>query len=102
MDSWRAGVGPDRLGWRFAAFPTGLDDRRFVLGTDIAAIDQELAVVVDTDEDAGAGDVGRIEDLGPGLEGFECGFDFAEPLVHLVGQFVGILILRLELVVLGA
>ena len=37
----------------------------------------------------------------PGLEGLERGLDFAEPLVDLIGQFVGVLILRLELVEFG-
>ena len=79
----------------------GICDRRLVLGPDIAAIDAKRAVGVDADEDAGAGDLGRIVDDRPIVEGGERRLDLAEPLVDLVRQFVGVLILRLELGVFG-
>lgn len=58
--------------------------------------------MTDADEDAGTDDVGRIEEARPGFEGVERGFDLAKPLVDLVGQLVGLLVLCFELIELGA
>ncbi len=85
-----------------AVFLTGLDDWSFILGANIATIDLELAVVSDADKHPGPGDVGRIEDVRSRLERLKRGFDLAEALVDLVGQFVGIFVLRLKLIELGA
>ena len=74
---------------------------RLVLGAYVAPIDRELAIRVDADEDAGAGDLGGVVADRPVLEGGERRLDFAETRVHLVGQFVGVLVFRLELAVLG-
>ena len=51
---------------------------------------------VDADEDAGAGDLGGIVADRPILEGSKGRLDFAETLVDLVGQFVGLLVFGLE------
>ena len=51
---------------------------RLVLGPDVAAIDRELAIRVDADEDAGAGDLGGVVADRPILEGGERRLDFAE------------------------
>jgi hypothetical protein len=75
--------------------------RRLVLRTDIAALDPEVAVGVDADEYAGACDLGRIVDDSPCFERGERGLDLAEPLVHLVRQFVGLRVFFLEPVVFG-
>ena len=69
---------------------------RLVLGPDVAALDAQAAIGVDADEHAGAGDLGRIVDDGPLVERRERGLDLAEPLVDLVGQFVGVGILLLR------
>ena len=76
-------------------------NRRLVFGPDIAAIDGQVAVRVDADEDAGAGDLGRIVGDRPIFEGGQRRLDFAETLVHLFGQFVGVLVFGFELGVFG-
>ncbi len=62
----------------------GVNDRCFVLGPDVTAIDPQRAIVVDADEDARPRDVGRIVDGWPGLEGGQRRLDFSEPLIDLV------------------
>ena len=84
---------------RIAAF--GLDGT-FILGTYIAAINQQRAVGVEADEDAGDGDVGRIVDRWALLEGVEGLFDLAETCVDLVRQLVGFGIFGFEPVVFVA
>ncbi len=74
---------------------------RLVLGAYVATIDRELAIRVDADEDAGAGDLGGVVADRPILEGGERRLDFAEARVHLVGQFVGVLVFGFEFGVLG-
>jgi len=75
--------------------------RCFVFRPDIAAIDRQHAFVINADENAGAGDVGGIVDRRPRFEGGQRRLDFPEPLIDLVRQFVGVLIVSLELVGLG-
>jgi hypothetical protein len=74
----------------------GIANCRFVLGPDIAAIDAEATVYIDTYKRSGARDVGRFEPDRTILEFHERRFDLAHPLIHLVGQFVGIGILGFE------
>ena len=51
-----------------------------VLATDVAALDPEIAVGADADEDAGIGHDGRISvSGGPLVEGFEQRLDFPAP-----------------------
>ena len=76
-------------------------NRRFVFGPDIAAIDGQVAIRVDADEDASADDLGRIVDYRPIFEGSQRRLDFAETLIHLFGQFVGVLVFGFELGVFG-
>ena len=73
-----------------------------VLATDVAALDPEIAVGADADEDAGIGHDGRIVSGGPLVEGFEQRLDFAKPRVDLVRQFVGAGVGLLQSVELGA
>ena len=65
-------------------------DGRFVLRADIAAIDDQLAVGVERDEDAGDGDFGRVVADGTIVEFLQRRLDLAEPLIDLVRQFVGV------------
>ena len=76
-------------------------DRRFVLGADEAAFDVQRPLAVDADEDAGAGDLGRIVADGPVLERRDGGLDLAEALIDLVGQLVGLRVLLLKRVLFG-
>ena len=62
---------------------------------------RSAALVVDADEDAGAGDLGRIVADGPVLERRDGGLDLAEPLIDLVGQLVGLRVLLLKRVLFG-
>ncbi len=80
---------------------SGSDCGRLVLRPDIAAVDREPSFGIDADEDAGAGDLGRIVDHGPVFERHQCRFDLAETLIDLVGQFVGVLVVGFELGLLG-
>ena len=76
-------------------------NRRLVLEPDEAALDAQRALAVDADEDAGAGDLGRIIADGPIFECRHGGLDLAEAPIDLVRQFVGLGILRLKGVLLG-
>jgi hypothetical protein len=73
-----------------------------VLGTDVAALDAQIAIGIDADEDAGIGRCGRIVDRGPLVERFESGLDLAKPRVSLLRQFVVAGVGLLKLVELGA
>ncbi len=69
-----------------------------IVGADIAALDRELAVVADADEDTGPRHLVRAIAHRPGLEDLQRLLDLPEPRIHLVGQFLGLGILRLQLV----
>src|SRR5690606_1524143 len=87
----------------FGLTATAVDPvRGFVLGAVVTPIDDQIAVPIDADKDAGAGNLGRLIDSRPVLELFERLLDLAEALVDLIGQFVGLAILRLEFVILLA
>ena len=62
--------------------------RRLVLGPEIAALDLQLAITINTDECAGAGDLLRVVDDGPVLEGIECRLDLGETPIDLLGQIL--------------
>jgi hypothetical protein len=62
--------------------------RGFVFLANEAAFDPQPAVLVEADEGAGPGDLGRVVDRGTILERFERCLDFAEPQIDLIGQFV--------------
>ncbi|MBN9012645.1 MAG: hypothetical protein J0H25_06280, partial [Rhizobiales bacterium] len=76
--------------------PVALDLRRFaldgrgrlVLGTDPAAIDHELAILIDSDEDAGDGDLGGVVDNPATLEGLDLLFKLRKTIVDFARQFV--------------
>ena len=93
---WRRAVGADSRWARRHHSPSTRLDRRFVLRQNQAAIDTQTALVVDADEDAGAGHVGRIVTCGPVLEGRYRDLDLAEPLVDRVGEVVGLRVLLLK------
>ena len=67
-----------------------------VFGADIAALDVEAAVAIQADENAGPRNLGRVEPDGAIVERLDLGFEFAETLIDLVGQLVGLGVLRLE------
>ena len=92
----RVGIGSLRAGQADVALPVWLIDRRLILRPHEAAIDQQATVAIDADEGAGAGDLGRIEDMRPVVEGGQRFLDLAEANIHLVRQLVGILILGFE------
>src|ERR1700731_2342937 len=77
-------------GWSVTAITLDRLDWRLVLRTHIASFDPELAIGVDADKHAGVCDLSGIEDDRSFLEGRERRLDLAEPLVDLVGQFVGV------------
>lgn len=56
---------------------------------------------IDTDEDASPGDLSRIVNHRPVFERDQCRLDFAETLIDLIGQLVGILIIGFKLGLLG-
>jgi hypothetical protein len=88
-------------GWSITAITFDRLDWRLILRTDVAAFDPELTLGVNADKHAGACDLGGIEDDRSFLEGRERCLDLAEPLVDLVGQFVGVCVLLLEPLKLG-
>ncbi len=75
-------------------------DRQLVLGPHIAAFDPYLALAVDADEGAGAGDFRRIEHQRPQLHAAQRLFDLGEALLDGLGDFVMVGILLFKLVVL--
>src|SRR3546814_2696538 len=72
-------------------------DRRFVFQTHISAIDTQPAVGPDADESTGAPDLRFVVNDRAGVERRQSRFDFAEPLIDVVRQLIGILIFRLQL-----
>ncbi len=78
-----------------------LDGRRFILRSDVAAINQQSAFGPDADEDTGAGDLGWSIDDRAILEGRERRLDLAEPLVDFVREFIDALVFGFELSVFG-
>ncbi len=95
LNHGRVGIGAVRSSRRGIGLAVllRLADGRLVLRPDVAAVDRQRAFGVDADEDAGAGDVGRIIGDGPIVEGGERRLDLAEAFVHLVRQLVGAVIL---------
>src|SRR5258708_36328197 len=67
----------------------------------VATGDRQQTLGIDTDEDAGAGDLGRIVDKRSRFQDGTRRLDFSETLINLVRQFVGVLVIRLDLGVLG-
>ncbi len=76
-------------------------DRKFVFGADIAALDAQGAGTVDADEGASSRDLLGIEGLWAIIEGGKRRLDLAEPLIGLVGQFLGFGVGLLQTVHLG-
>jgi hypothetical protein len=52
-------------------------DRRIILGTDEAALDEQLAIAIDADERPGAGDLGGIVTYRTTFERPQRGLDLA-------------------------
>jgi len=77
------------------------DERGLVVTADIAARNLQRTLGIDADEGAGVDHLGRLEDIRPVLESFECLLELAEPRIYLVGQFVGIIIFLLKRIVFG-
>ena len=75
--------------------------RHVVLRPDVTPIRREAAFGIDADEDASADDLGRIVNHRPVFERDQCRLDFAETLIDLSGQLVGILIIGFKLGLLG-
>lgn len=90
-----------RIAADFHAIPALRGDRRFVLGSDIAAIDVEAAVMGDTDEHASTADINGLVADRSRVKGGERRLDLAEALVDLVRQLTGALIFSLELLLLA-
>src|SRR5271165_654092 len=65
-------------------------DRQFVLRPDVTALDTQASRGVDADESARAPDLFWIERNTTIVECGERGFDFAEPLIDLVGNLIGL------------
>ena len=97
----RVGIGSVGAGRSRCLFAVRPLDRRFVLRPYETAFDQERAVAIDADEGAGAGDLGRIEDMRPIVKGGQRLLNLAEAGIDLVGKLVGVLILGFELRLLG-
>ena len=74
--------------------------RRKILRADETALDLRRAGCVKADEGAAAGDHLRGEPNSPVLEPRQRLLDLAQPRVHVVGQLIGALMLRLEVIVL--
>ncbi len=73
----------------------------FVLGTDVAARDSELARAINADEGSGARAVARIETEGPLLKASKCRLDLGEALTNFVRQFCSFHVGFLEPIVFG-
>ena len=91
-------VGDVVILWGIAVDGLGL----FVLGTDPAAIDDKGAVLVDSDEGTGDGDLGGVIDSRTAFEDVELLLDLAEPVVDVVRQLVVLGIFSLETLLLLA
>ena len=68
-------------------------DRRLVRGADIAAVSDQRPIGVDGDDGPGNSDFGWLVTHGPVVERLDRGFDLAQPLIDLVWQFVGVIVL---------
>ena len=68
----------------------------------MAAFDPQSATAVDADENPGAGYLGGIVDHRSIVEGLQRRLDFAEPVIDLVGELLGLGVFRLQRVELGA
>jgi hypothetical protein len=77
-------------------------ERRLILSTYIAPLDPEIAVAVDANEHAGAGNLGGIIDKRTSVECLQRGLELADSLVDLLRQLVGLGIFLLELIKLRA
>ena len=75
--------------------------RHVVLRPDVTPIHRETSFGIDAHEDASADDLGRIVNHRPEFERGQCRLDFAETLIDLIGQLVGILIIGFKLGLLG-
>ena len=73
----------------------------FILGADITAVHGEPPFGINADEDTGSRDVDGIKDDRPLFERHQGRFDFAEPLIDFIRQFVRILVVEFELGLLG-
>jgi hypothetical protein len=83
-------------------FAPGLDDHGcLILRPHVATGDRQQTLSIDADEDAGAGDLGRIVDKRSRFQDGPRRLDFSEALINLVRQFVGVLVILLDLGVLG-
>ena len=71
--------------------------RRLIFRPDISAVDGEPPLGIDANKNAGSGDVSRFKDDRPFFERHQGRFDFAEALIDLVGQFVGVLVVEFQL-----
>ena len=79
------------------ARPTG----RLILRPHVATVDRQQTLGIDADENAGAGDLSRIIDQRPSFEDGPRRLDLSEALIDLVRQFVGVLVILLDLDVLS-
>ena len=74
---------------------------RFILRPHVAALDFHPPGIIDADEDAGAGDVGRVIDRRTLVAGRDLLFEFGHPLVDLLGQLVGAFVFVGETAIFG-